>query len=94
MATKSTVIALLSATLSLGTSAALAALAIDRDRHAVLSADAPEACPPGACTIVTKTTVGGAPSAVEIVPGPISTAPHRPVSVPVAVAFAASDRSE
>lgn len=75
MAADSKVIALLSACISLGTSGAVAALAIERDRNVEVVRTADDLCPPGACTIVTKTPEGGAPSVVYTVPLPASVAP-------------------
>lgn len=88
MAANSKVIALLSALLSLGTSGAVAALAIERDRMPTPSMDASELCRPGACTIVLKTGEGGPPSTVQNVPVPVSAPPPVVRSSPVLVAAA------
>lgn len=63
MTAKSTVIALLSAALFLGTSAATATFAVDADRAAPRSASDPSSCPPEACSVVIK-TAGGEPSRI------------------------------
>lgn len=64
MTPKSTVFALLSASLFIVLSAATATLAIDRDRRPLVSAADPASCPPQACSIVVKTDAGGAPSRI------------------------------
>ncbi len=64
MTAKSTVIALLSAALFLGTSAATATFAVDADRSAPRSASDPASCPPEACSVVIKTAAGGEPSRI------------------------------
>lgn len=54
--------ALLSLTLTFGTAGAVGVLAVAKDRASraeILTADS---CPPGACTIVMKTSTGGPPS--------------------------------
>ena len=84
MATGSKVIALLSACLSLATSGAVAALAIERDRMAASAVDTEEPCRPGACTIVLKTGSGGPPSVVRNVPVPASVVRSAPVLVAAA----------
>ena len=61
---KSTVIALVSAFLILGSSAATATLAVGHDRRAERSASDPASCPPEACSVVVKTDAGGAPSRI------------------------------
>lgn len=89
MAANSKVIALLSACLSLGTSGALAALAIERDRAPAATLPADTICPPGACTIAIKTADGGAPSVVYHVPAPASAV--RPAARPGPVVVAAAE---
>lgn len=79
---KSTVIALLSAFLILGSSAATATLAVGHDRREVRSASDPASCPPAACSVVVKTDVGGAPSRI------LAPAGARTVSQPVLIADA------
>jgi hypothetical protein len=64
MTVQSTVIALLSASLVLVTTAATATLAVDRDRIALHSASDPASCPPMACSVVVKTETGGEPSRI------------------------------
>ena len=65
MATRSYVIALLSVSLSLGTAAAITGLAVEKDRRDRVETLTADACPPGSCTVVTKTTVGGPPSRIH-----------------------------
>lgn len=92
MAAKSKVIALLSACLSLGTAAGVAALAIGGDRAEIRSVDAAEACPPGACTIVVKTAVGGPPSVMHDVPMEASVPARPKPSSPILLA--ATERAD
>lgn len=71
------VIALLSASLFLATSATMAKLAVDYEdgRIASQTVSAPQACPPGACTIVVKTEPGGPPSEIHTVADPQAPSP-------------------
>ncbi|NLH82852.1 MAG: hypothetical protein GX458_18705 [Phyllobacteriaceae bacterium] len=64
MTAKSTVIALLGASLFFVTSAATATLAVDRERTKFHSASDPASCPPQSCSVVIKTAAGGAPSRI------------------------------
>lgn len=82
-------VALLSASLFLGTSAAMATLAIDRDNAVIRSAADPASCPPESCSIVVKTEVGGDPSRI-IAPAFEPPAAERPASRHSAVMVAVS----
>jgi len=62
--TRKTVIALLGAFLFLGTSAATATLAVDREFRRTHSAADPASCPPQACSVVIETAAGGEPSRI------------------------------
>lgn len=77
MIAQSKVIALVSASLFLGTSATMASLAIGHEngRAGLASAAALDVCPPGACSIVVKTSAGGPPSLVRSVDEPASSQP-------------------
>ena len=92
MAANSKVIALLSVGLSLATSGAVAALAMGRDHTTPRAIEAEELCPPGACTIVTKSPDVGRPSVVYNVPVPASTVRPAVRSSPVMVAAAEEAR--
>lgn len=84
------VIALLSASLFLGTSATMASLAIGHEdgRAGLATTAAPDVCPPGACSIVVKTSAGGPPSVVRTVDEPTTSQPASRSSVRVLIADA------
>lgn len=88
MIAKSKMLALLSASLFIGTSAAAATLAVGRDREnvRVVAASSDVICPPGACSIVTKTAAGGPPSVVKTVADPDAPTPAPRSWSPVMVA--------
>lgn len=83
------VVALLSASLFLGTSAAMATLAIDHDRSVIRSASDPASCPPESCSIVVKTEAGGEPSRI-LSPTAATPAAEKPASRRSAVMVATS----
>lgn len=85
------VVALLSASLFLGTSAAMATFAVDRDRAEIRSASDPASCPPESCSIVVKTKVGGEPSRI-ISPDFATPSAEKPASRRSAVMVATSAR--
>ncbi len=94
MAANSKVIALLSTCLCLGVTGVVATSAIERGPTSVAASDAEQLCPPGSCSIVVKTSVGGPPSVVHTVPAPAPAVTPasagrpavRPASAPVLVA--------